>query len=377
VDRPREQDGRPTASATARGGYEPSVEGQPIVRAKVDARDSADESARAAKVQGLDDEVRDAFRTLAINPGAYRPGTFARLADAYDAAEATERAALARRMAAQEAVILLFAQASTEKQQRIVDDLPEGDLRNNAIAIQAHQMEAFTHDPFAAGTTLYLKVGPAVPIDDVKGRIRQARQISYLRGVPVAPLTADEIKGAPDQVESTGAVQPLDRATDIGPSPHFADPNLVLVAGNDKEKRLRLRGSANRPRSWSDDEVPEPKQLDPFAGTGGGGGFRLPRTQRPAPKSGTPKSTEPSTDVPRRFSPQETQRRREQFEENKANGRAWEIEREELHRKEKPDVGTQVTVQTPTGSRGRIDIVTRDSEGKIECSNVRQVRPPE
>ncbi len=64
----------------------------------------------------------------------------------------------------------------------MLDGLPEGELRERAIVIQYHQAQAFVEDAFAAGTTLYKDVGAPAPIDDVEGRIRQARQISKLRG---------------------------------------------------------------------------------------------------------------------------------------------------------------------------------------------------
>jgi hypothetical protein len=87
-----------------------------IIRAKVDAYDSAQESKRAATVQALDDQVRAADRAQAANPGAYKPGTFARLADAYTAAGDLERADGARRVAEWESFMLAFTQASAERQ---------------------------------------------------------------------------------------------------------------------------------------------------------------------------------------------------------------------------------------------------------------------
>jgi hypothetical protein len=169
-------------------------DGKPIVRAKVDVRESANEAARVAQVQALDDEAEEAFRILPTNPGAYRPGTFARLADAYSAAGEPERAQSARHVAEQEAFFLPFAQASADKQQRMIDEQPEGELRDTAIAIQWHQAQAFANDPFAAGTILYKEVGRPVPIDDIKGRTYQARQISQLRsGIAALPFSEAEI----------------------------------------------------------------------------------------------------------------------------------------------------------------------------------------
>ena len=167
---------------------------KPIVRAKVDARESADESARAAKVQALDDELHEAARIQVFNPNTYRPGTFARLAADYAAVGEPERAAFAQRMAAQDAFIAPFAQASAEKQQRMIDELQPGELRDSAIAIRNGQAQSFDHDPFAAGTTIYREVGAPRPIDDIERRIRQARQISHLRGgIVVTPFTLGEI----------------------------------------------------------------------------------------------------------------------------------------------------------------------------------------
>jgi hypothetical protein len=166
-----------------------------VIRAKVDARDSAEESKQVATIQALDDQARAAMRAQAINPGAYKPGTFARLADAYEAAGDPERANGARREAARESFLLPFAQASAEKQQRMIDELPPGELRDIAEALRNHQASTFAHDAFAAGTSIYKEVGPPVPIDDIQGRVLQARQIATLRGgAPVVPLTADEIE---------------------------------------------------------------------------------------------------------------------------------------------------------------------------------------
>lgn len=165
-----------------------------IIRAKVDARDSAEEGKRAATIQALDDQARAAYRAQAANPGAYKPGTFARLADAYAAAGDLERADGARRAAEWESFMLPFAQASAEKQQRMVDTLPPGAMRDHAMGLRDLQAHLFSRDAFAAGTAVYKEVGPPVPIDDVEGRVRQARQIAQLRGsIPMAPFTADEI----------------------------------------------------------------------------------------------------------------------------------------------------------------------------------------
>lgn len=56
-----------------------------------------------------------------------------------------------------------------------------------------HQTDAFASDPYAAGTALYPDVGPPKPIDDLAGRIAQARTIAAYRGIPVAPFTVDEM----------------------------------------------------------------------------------------------------------------------------------------------------------------------------------------
>jgi hypothetical protein len=167
-----------------------------IIRSKVDARASAEESKRAATVQALDDQVRTAYRVQAANPAAYKPGTFARLAEAYAAAGDHERADGARRAAERESFMRPFAQASAEKQQRMIDALPPGEKRDHAERLRDLQADFFSLDAFATGTAVYKEVGPPVPIDDVQGRVRQARQVAQLRdGIPVLPFTADEMAG--------------------------------------------------------------------------------------------------------------------------------------------------------------------------------------
>ncbi|HEY2873962.1 MAG TPA: hypothetical protein VGJ56_18700 [Reyranella sp.] len=337
---------------------------KPIIRAKLDARQSADESARVAKVQALDDQVRSAVRILPVNPSAYRPCTFARLADAYDALGEPKRAASARRTAAQEAFIVLFSQLSVESQQQLINELPEGDLRGSAIDVQTRQAQAFAHDPFAAGTTLYKEVGPPAPIDDVEGRIRQARQLSYLRGISVVLPTTEKTQEPPTESDGPAAVQPTDATTDLEPLPRAGDPNLILVAGDDKERRPRLRGSANRPRSWSDEEVPGPKQLDPLAGSGGGGGFRPSRVQRSSPKSGepAPKSVELNAREPGKLSPEESQRRRDLLEMNiERNNKHEQAIEDSLARKPSIIFRRQITVEPPGGPSTRMDFLTYDT----------------
>ena len=92
--------------------------------------------------------------------------------------------------------MLAFTQASAERQQRMIEALPPGEKRDHAMGLRDLQAHLFSRDAFAAGTTVYKEVGPAVPIDDVEGRVRQARQIAQLRGgIPVMPFTARELSG--------------------------------------------------------------------------------------------------------------------------------------------------------------------------------------
>ena len=97
-----------------------------IIRAKVDARDSAaGEQARRHRA-GLDDQVAGVTRTLPTTPGAYKPGTFARLADAYAAAGELGQGRGGPPRREWEAFMLPFAQASAERQQRMIDELSRG-----------------------------------------------------------------------------------------------------------------------------------------------------------------------------------------------------------------------------------------------------------
>lgn len=184
-----------------------------IVRTKLDARDSATEGKRVATWKALDDDIADSMRSLATSPSDYAPGTFARIASAYDTAGEHDKAEATRRLAAQEAALVPFAQASVGRQQRLIDDLPEGEFRDAALAIQRHQAAAFAKDAFAAGTTLYPNVGPPASIDDIKGRLQQARHIAEMRSISVTPYTADETaemrrilaEGSPDEQQAVRA----------------------------------------------------------------------------------------------------------------------------------------------------------------------------
>jgi hypothetical protein len=147
------------------------------------------------RLKGLDDQIANAINILAGTPDVYQPGALARIAQAYDDAGEPDKAASTRRLAVQESALGSFAQASVDKQRRMIGELPSGDLRDNAQTIQAHQAHAFDRDAFGAGTALYKEVGPAVPLDDIVSRVRRAREIAQLRGFSVAPFTAAEIDG--------------------------------------------------------------------------------------------------------------------------------------------------------------------------------------
>src|SRR6185437_7742557 len=94
-----------------------------ILRAKIAARESVAESHRVATVKGLDDQLAAATQAIATQPSQYRIGTLNALAKAYEDASAPEQAADTRRLATQEAVLRLFAQAGVAAQQRALPDL--------------------------------------------------------------------------------------------------------------------------------------------------------------------------------------------------------------------------------------------------------------
>jgi hypothetical protein len=174
--------------------------------AKIEARDSAKESARVATVRGLDDKLEATADALATKPANYKPGTLAALANAYEDAGETAKAGPIRQLAQQEGFLRAFAQSSTAAQQRLIDSLPESEDRAAAEAIRQRQAEAFATDAFAAGTALYPEVGPPKSIEDIAGRIAQARTIAAYRGIPVVPFTADEI-GAMRRQYASGTPQ--------------------------------------------------------------------------------------------------------------------------------------------------------------------------
>ena len=144
-------------------------------------------------MKGLDDRFGATTGTLATQPAAYKPGTLAAIANGYEDAGEADKADSARRMALQESFLRSFATSNVSAQQRLTESLPEGEDRTSAEAIQRRQTEAFAQDPFTAGTALYPDVGPPKPINELAGRIAQARTIAAYRSIPVAPFTANEL----------------------------------------------------------------------------------------------------------------------------------------------------------------------------------------
>jgi hypothetical protein len=192
IDRERNTDGPPLRQRLQTDPDLPT-DVKPIVRAKVEARQSADESARAAKVQALDDEVQNAFSVLPSDPGAYRPGTFARLADEYAAAGEPQKATDARHLALQEPILLAFAQVLPGKQEQLIDELPDGEFRDMAIAIRRLQADAL-----AAGTTHHKEVGPSVPTSS-----------------PLGPGPTQSSEGQTPQVADSLKERCLERCSDL------------------------------------------------------------------------------------------------------------------------------------------------------------------
>ena len=173
-------DGPPLADRAERDGTLPDMQ-RLILRAKIDARDSAAESSRAATMKGLDDQLAAATQAIATQPSQYRTGTLNALAKAYEDAGAPEQATDTRRLASQESILRLFAQTGVAAQQRALAEM-SGPERTMAEAIMNHQDEAFANDPYAAGAALYPDVGPALPEEDADGRLRQERMIEAMRG---------------------------------------------------------------------------------------------------------------------------------------------------------------------------------------------------
>ncbi|HEY4168968.1 MAG TPA: hypothetical protein VGM96_19420 [Reyranella sp.] len=201
-----------------------------ILQAKIGARESAAESHRVATVKGLDDQLAAATKVIATQPAQYRIGTFNALAQAYDAASEPDKANDTRRLASQESVLRLFAQAGVGAQQRVLRGL-RGPERTMAEAIVNHQAEAFAQDSYAAGTALYPNVGPALPADDAEGRLRQERMIEAMRGTPASSdAETTNVQSGAAPASSTNPPD-SDRVWTDGESPsQAANPNLVPAA---------------------------------------------------------------------------------------------------------------------------------------------------
>ena len=170
---------------------------------------------------------------------------------------------------------------------------------------------------------------------------------------------------------------------DGGPEgePHGTiDPNIVLAADKEKEKKPPLPGGANRPRlGVPDDELPPVKQIDPLAGRGLGG-FRLPGgAPRAVPKvpaegskaikpggqpAGEARAFDQETDEDAQTEAAHVEARRahqaEQLARNAAKGREFEKKRQADYGEQGFKPGSQVTVVTPSGGRVRLDLLVRD-----------------
>ena len=205
IAREADRRGEPLA-ARVKADTELSPTEKAIVLAKVEAEDSARDATRIATVKGLDDQLEATARSIATAPGGYRPGTLAALANAYEDTGEPVVAGPLRRLAGQESFLLAFSKSGAAAQQRLIESLPEGDERAAAESILEQQAEAFAQDAFSAGTSLYPDVGPPKPIEDMVGRIAQARAIAAYRGIPVVPFTADELAQTRRQL-ATGTPQ--------------------------------------------------------------------------------------------------------------------------------------------------------------------------
>ena len=206
-----------------------------ILQAKIAAQESAAESSRVATVKGLDDQLAAATSAIATQPAQYKAGTLNALANAYDDASSPEQADATRRLAGTEALLVPFAQASVASQQRQLATM-SGPERTTAESIMTQQAAAFAKDPYAAGTALYPSVGPALPEDDVQGRLQQARMIEAMRG---APAPTDATAGQP-------VPMPPDRVSTDGQPSQASNPNIVLAADEPSKALLVSSPSVTR-----------------------------------------------------------------------------------------------------------------------------------
>jgi hypothetical protein len=176
-----------------------------IARAKIDARESADESARVATVQALDDEIGETLRVLRTNPEAYRPGTFARLTDAYAATGEAQKADDTRRLALQEPFLLAFARATPDRQQKLTDSLPAQDRRATQ-AIQRDASEGFAKDGSSPSTAVNTNVGSHLPSEGLDDDMETERLLDaiYQPGNRPESSDAEETTGLLHQVQAVG-----------------------------------------------------------------------------------------------------------------------------------------------------------------------------
>jgi len=200
-----------------------------ILRAKIGARESADESNRVATVKGLDDQLAAATKAIAIQPSQYRIGTLNALAQAYADAGEPDKANDTRRLASQESLLRLFAQTGVATQQRQLDQM-SGPERTMAEAIMNQQADAFAKDPYAAGTALYPDVGPALPEEDAEGRLRQIRVIDARRGAAASDPNHNE----PSTTQPDGGLTPVNLSPAESDAPTRSASDADGVTGDSR-----------------------------------------------------------------------------------------------------------------------------------------------
>ncbi len=180
-------------------------------------------------MKGLDDKRGAAAATIATRPALYKTGTFAALAEAYDTAGASEQAEEMHRLALLEPFFRSFARLGVGAQQRHLETLA-GPERAMAEAIMNHQADAFSRDPYAAGTALYPDVGPPLPVEDAEGRLTQARMIEARRGV-AAPVQPDDEIAAPAR-EPKPTTANLALGEEARPGSALSDPRSDVASGD-------------------------------------------------------------------------------------------------------------------------------------------------
>lgn len=179
-----------------------------LAESKIATRENGAAAARKSRIETLDGHL-ESDTPPALAGATYVPGTYATIADGYAAAGNPDKAASARRLAANEALLTGVASATPARQMQMLAEFEPGEIRDQALRIKDAGDRLLANDPLCWGVTTQRANGVVdlAPLDltpsptntpeaiatALAKREQQARQIEALSGRPTLAMTKEEI----------------------------------------------------------------------------------------------------------------------------------------------------------------------------------------